>query len=78
MLLGKDVIQHGCYPRGGGGVAHLPVILCVYIRIYLPRGGSKCSGYVRKYLDVKNRAFLCDFMRDFDHLYAKFLSENQT
>ena len=36
-----------------------------------------CSDYVRKYLDVKNHAFLNDFMRDFDHLYAQFFNDNQ-
>ena len=36
------------------------------------------SGYVRKYFDVKNRAFLPNFMRDFDHLYAKLLSGYQS
>ena len=36
------------------------------------------SGYVRKYFDVKNRAFLPIFMRDFYHLYAKLLSGHQS
>ena len=31
-----------------------------------------CSGYVRKYYDVKNRTFLRNCMRDFDHFYAQF------
>ena len=35
------------------------------------------SDYVRKYLDVKNHAFLNDFMCDFDHLYAQFTYDNQ-
>ena len=34
------------------------------------------SGYVRKYLNVKNRTFLQNFMRDFDDLYMKFLYSN--
>ena len=34
------------------------------------------SGYVRKYYDVKNRAFLRNFMRDFCHFYAQFLFFN--
>ena len=29
------------------------------------------SDNVRKYFDVTNRAFLCKFMRDFDHFYAQ-------
>ena len=39
-----------------------------------------CSarGYVTKYFNVKNRAFLPNFMRDFDHLYAKLLSGYQS
>ena len=36
------------------------------------------SGYVGKYFDEKNGAFLYGFMRYFEHLYAKFLSDNQT
>ena len=32
------------------------------------------SGYVRKYYDVKNRAFLRNFMRDFCYFYVRFLS----
>ena len=36
------------------------------------------SGYVTKYFDVKNRAFLPNFMRNFDHLYAKLLSGYQS
>ena len=31
-----------------------------------------CSDYVRKYFDVKKRAFLRNNMRDFDGYYAKF------
>ena len=36
------------------------------------------SGYVRKYYDVKNRAFLRNFMRDFCHFYAQFLFFNHS
>ena len=36
------------------------------------------SGYVRKYYDVKNRAFLQNCMRDFGHFYAQFLFDNHT
>ena len=35
------------------------------------------SGYVRKYYDVKNRAFLQNIMRDFEHLYAQVSLVNQ-
>ena len=34
------------------------------------------SDYVRKYFDVKKRAFLCNYMRDFGRFYAKFLFVN--
>ena len=34
-------------------------------------------GYVRKYYDVQNHAYLCFFMRDFEQFYAQFLSVNQ-
>ena len=36
------------------------------------------SGYVRQYYDVKNRAFLQNFMRDFCHFYAHFLLFNHS
>ena len=36
------------------------------------------SGYVRKYYDVKNRAFLPNLMRDFGHFYAQFLLVNHS
>ena len=36
------------------------------------------SGYVRKYYNVKNRAFLQNFMRDFCHFYAQFLLFNHS
>ena len=36
------------------------------------------SGYVRKYYDVKNRAFLLNFMRDFCYFYAQFLLFNHS
>ena len=36
------------------------------------------SGYVRKYFDVKKRAFVCNFMRDYGRLYAKFLFVNNS
>ena len=35
------------------------------------------SDYVRKYFDVKKRAFLSDNMRDFCRFYAKFLFVNR-
>ena len=34
-------------------------------------------GYVRQYCNVPNRAFMYDFMHDFDHFCAQFLSVNQ-
>ena len=37
---------------------------------------SLYSDYVWKYFDVKKRAFLFNFMRDFGHFYAKFLFVN--
>ena len=36
----------------------------------------KHSDYVRKYFDVKKRAFQRNYMRDFDRFYAKFLFVN--
>ena len=36
------------------------------------------SGYVRKYYDVKNRAFFLNFMRDFGHFYAHFVFVNHS
>ena len=36
----------------------------------------KCSDYVRKYVDVKKRAFLRNYMRDFGRFNAKFLFIN--
>ena len=35
------------------------------------------SDYVRKYFDVKKRAFLCNLMRDFSCLFARFLFGNK-
>ena len=34
------------------------------------------SDYVRNYFDVKKRAFLRNYMRDFGRFYAKFLFVN--
>ena len=34
-------------------------------------------GYVRRYFDVQNRAFLYSLMRDFCDFYAQFLYANQ-
>ena len=36
----------------------------------LGQSGQLSSGYVRKYFDVKKRAFLRNFLRDFGRLYA--------
>ena len=41
-------------------------------------GCTSCSGYVGKYFDVKKRAVLRNFLRDFGHLYALFLFVNHT
>ena len=39
---------------------------------------QKISGYVRKYYDVKNCAFLRNVMRDFCHINAQFLYFNHS
>ena len=39
--------------------------------------GCGSSDYVRNYFDVQNRAYLCNFMRDFSDFYAQFLFANQ-
>ena len=36
----------------------------------------KSRGYVRKYFNVQNRAYMCGLMRNFDHFCAQFLFVN--
>ena len=50
---------------------YIYIYICIYMHIYI------YSGYVRKYFDAQNRAFLCFFMRDFDQFCAKLLSVYQ-
>ena len=42
----------------------------------LGTGTGHCSEYVRQYFDVKKRAFLRNYLRDFGRFYAKFLFVN--
>ena len=50
--------------------------VCMYVCMYVYIFVYVCSDYVRKYFDVKKRAFLSDNMRDFCRFYAKFLFVN--
>ena len=45
---------------------------CYVDDIFFMSMGSMSGGCVRKYYDVKNRAFSQNVMRDFDNFYAQF------
>ena len=58
---------------------HLIFSLSFTFRLILPFfffSQKDSSDYVRKYFDVKKRAFLCNYMRDFGRFYAKLLFVN--
>ena len=54
----------------------LPIVLTRLLE-YISTINSVCSDYVRTYFDVKKRAFLRNYMRDFGRFYAKFLIVNR-
>ena len=51
-----------------------PMCVCMYIYVCMYLFIYECiySDYGRKYFDVKKRAFLRNYMRDFGLFYAKF------